>query len=493
MNSWNTKRKLLIDSLLACTFLALVIFAIVYLFVFNTSSKEMADAASEKSVTLKTDDPFVQTVHIQNNTDKGNYSIQYPKTTSKNLNEAVKESITTAKKDFLATHTQSSTLVVDYKFVTHKKLYSFVLLAKVKQGSIFKEQKTYTFIVNSKNKELMALSDIIPNPEKLISILPLIHRNFAELDAVKLYNSQHKKKLALHAAPIHYQQIALSNKNLYFYFNNEQYNKNFDKTTRVAIPLTDIQSSLSTAYKVPVTKKIIKHTNKAEKNITPKKETQSERKEAKNSIEKVQEKTVKMEKKSKVVTIPTKAVALTFDDGPNPKSTLIILDILKKENIKATFFVLGSQAKKYPKIIKRIHDDGHEIGNHSYSHPNLTKLSAKQLATEIDKTNRSIKAATGKNPTVFRPPYGAYNKKVTKAAKLPNVLWTVDTLDWKNHNTKKIIANINAQKGQYSTILMHDIHMTSAKALPTVIKQLKKDHYVFVTSSEMIRIKKNSK
>ena len=115
--------------------------------------------------------------------------------------------------------------------------------------------------------------------------------------------------------------------------------------------------------------------------------------------------------------IGNKSVVLTFDDGPHPSTTPHILDILKKRHLRAAFFVLGLQANKYPDIIKRMHDEGHIIGNHTYGHKNLTQLKPAQIKKEIESTNDLIEKITGERPKFMRPPYGAVNKAVTAAIK----------------------------------------------------------------------------
>lgn len=449
MSQYTAKRKLLIDSLLAYTFLALIIFAIVYIFTFNKSSEKIEAASTEEISIVKTDDAFVQTIRLQKNTNKGNYIIKYPKTKSSKFNKVVKESINELKKEFLNTHSKSSTLYVDYKFIKHKKLYSFVLTQKVEEGTVLSQKNITTFLVDAQNKDLLTLNEIIPTQKKLLHMIPTIQNNFAKNKSVIEYNATHKKKLKIDERPIHFKNIALSNTTLYFFFGRDNYTMTFDKNIRVAVPLSTIQNFLATDLKEPVKKQPVKKSEKY--------------------------------------------VALTFDDGPNPSSTKKILATLKKEKIHATFFILGEHAKQYPIIVKQIYKEGHELGNHSYSHPDLAKLSSDAIEKELTSTAKYIQKASGHKPTVFRPPYGSYNPKVTLQNNLPMVLWTVDTLDWQNHNTKDILANINAQKSNQTIILMHDIHMTSADALPHVIKQLKKDNYTFVTSSEMLAIQKNTK
>ena len=186
-------------------------------------------------------------------------------------------------------------------------------------------------------------------------------------------------------------------------------------------------------------------------------------------------------------TTSTKRVALTFDDGPHPKVTQQILKTLKKYNAKATFFVLGESVEKNPNVLKEVFNAGHEIGNHTYSHPKLTTLTNKQIQTQVESTNKAVKSITGNNPTVFRPPYGSYDKTVSSQLNVPNVLWTVDTLDWKHRDPKKTLQIVKSNVKNGSIILMHDIHQSTADALDSVISTLQKQGYEFVTVSEILK------
>lgn len=183
----------------------------------------------------------------------------------------------------------------------------------------------------------------------------------------------------------------------------------------------------------------------------------------------------------------TKRVALTFDDGPHPKVTQQILKTLKKYDAKATFFVVGDSVKKNPKVLKEVSAAGHEIGNHTFNHVKLTTLSVKQIQSQIQSTDAEVKAVIGHNTTVFRPPYGAYNNNVKGQLKVPNVLWTIDTLDWKHHNPTKTLQIVKANAKNGSIILMHDIHQTTADALDSVLSTLQKQGYEFVTVSELLQ------
>lgn len=186
---------------------------------------------------------------------------------------------------------------------------------------------------------------------------------------------------------------------------------------------------------------------------------------------------------SKVISM--KKIALTFDDGPHPKVTMQILKTLEKYDAKATFFLVGQEVKKYPEIVKATFEAGHEIGNHTYNHSKLTTLPLKQMRLQIQSTDSIIKATIGQNATVFRPPYGAYNKTVINQLNVPLTMWTIDTLDWKHRDPKKTVQAINKQVKNGSIILMHDIHQTTADALETILSTLQKQGYEFVTVSEL--------
>ncbi|MEK3763557.1 polysaccharide deacetylase family protein [Solibacillus sp. FSL K6-4121] len=182
-----------------------------------------------------------------------------------------------------------------------------------------------------------------------------------------------------------------------------------------------------------------------------------------------------------------KKIALTFDDGPHPKVTRQILQTLDKYNAKATFFVIGQEVVKYPEVLKEVYEAGHEIGNHTYNHEKLTTLSQKEVNHQIQSTDELIKSVIGKNATVFRPPYGSYDETVIKQLKVPSVMWTIDTLDWKHRDPEKTALAIEEQVNNGSIILMHDIHQATADALETILIDLQIQGYTFVTVSELLK------
>lgn len=180
-----------------------------------------------------------------------------------------------------------------------------------------------------------------------------------------------------------------------------------------------------------------------------------------------------------------KAVALTFDDGPNPNTTPVALELLKKYNAKATFFMVGKAVAGNEEIIKQVVAEGHQIGNHSWSHPLLTKISLEQAKSQINDTTEALKKASGQDVHIMRPPYGGINATIQAAVDQSFILWDVDTLDWKYRNTASIMKEVRkARPG--SIILMHDIHQTSIDALPTVLQYLTEQSFELVTIDELM-------
>lgn len=186
-----------------------------------------------------------------------------------------------------------------------------------------------------------------------------------------------------------------------------------------------------------------------------------------------------------------KLVALTFDDGPS-EYTSILVDELKKRNIPATFFVLGSEIEKYPDTLKFAYDVGNEIGIHSYKHTLFTKLSDEEISFQISKTKDLIFDITKTTPTLMRVPYGSTNKKIDKILSdnnLKDVLWTVDSLDWKFKNTLKTYNYILKKFKGNDIILMHDSFKTSVNAATLIVDTLQSKCYTFVTVSKFFEIK----
>ena len=181
-----------------------------------------------------------------------------------------------------------------------------------------------------------------------------------------------------------------------------------------------------------------------------------------------------------------KYIALTFDDGPSRKYTPILLDGLKERGVHATFFLMGKNIEGEEDIVKRMSEEGHLIGNHSYEHIQLTKAGAKAVCEAVEHTQEQIEAITGKRPEYIRRPYGDWNEELEEEIGMTPVLWSLDSLDWKLKDTGKIIRQVLKDVKDGDIILLHDIFPSSVEAALELIDILQKEGYVFVTADELL-------
>nr|WP_238480923.1 polysaccharide deacetylase family protein [Desulforadius tongensis] len=187
-------------------------------------------------------------------------------------------------------------------------------------------------------------------------------------------------------------------------------------------------------------------------------------------------------------------VALTFDDIPDPYYTPAILDILNQKNVQATFFVIGNKARNYPEIIKRIVDEGHCLANHSWDHPYLPRLSARDIQDQIVSTGSLLFNITGSRTEFFRPPYGAMNDMVITAANRLGykiVLWSVDSNDWKGYPPERVLQNILGAVKPGAIILQHCGNDGTLKSLDTLIDTLRQRGYDLVTIPQLLQLESN--
>lgn len=191
---------------------------------------------------------------------------------------------------------------------------------------------------------------------------------------------------------------------------------------------------------------------------------------SKNSLQKIISKNIKSQK---IHNSTNRFVALTFDDGPHRSYTDKLVEILKSKNARATFFVLGQNAERYPEIMKNIFLNGNEIASHSYSHPAFSRLSDDEIVLQINKTSDILENIVGVRPNLFRPPYGDFNDKIFEKVDMDFILWSVDSLDWKYRNVNSNFKNTVPYTQDGSIILFHDIHEESINSIPTIIDDLK--------------------
>ena len=185
-------------------------------------------------------------------------------------------------------------------------------------------------------------------------------------------------------------------------------------------------------------------------------------------------------------------IAMTFDDGPSATLTPKLLDILAAHQIKATFFVIGENVAEHPQIVARAAREGHEIGNHSWSHPNFGRMSDDGVRSQVQRTDDAIKSATGSRPTLLRPPYGSITARekrwIHDQFGYQIILWDVDPYDWKRPGPSVVRNRILKETRPGSIVLSHDIHPGTIEAMPSTFDALQAKGFKFVTVSELIRM-----
>ena len=179
-------------------------------------------------------------------------------------------------------------------------------------------------------------------------------------------------------------------------------------------------------------------------------------------------------------------IAITFDDGPSETYTPRLLDGLKERNVKASFFVIGKMAEANPKLIQREKEEGHLIGNHTYNHVDISKISDEEAVSEIRKTNQVIEKVTKENVEYLRAPFGSWKKNLIGRMDVFPVAWSIDPLDWTTENTDEIVNKVVTEVKENDIILMHDCYQGSVDAALRIIDILQKEGYEFVTVDKLI-------
>lgn len=183
-------------------------------------------------------------------------------------------------------------------------------------------------------------------------------------------------------------------------------------------------------------------------------------------------------------------IAMTFDDGPHPANTPRLLDMLRERNIRATFYVVGPNVKRYPNILRRMVAEGHEIGNHTVTHGNLARMSPQRIRMELGEVHNGVLAATGVAPQTMRPPYGALQTQqrdlIRREFGYPTILWNVDPEDWKRPGVGVVTQRLVEGARPGGILLAHDIHAPTITAMPGTLDELLRRGFRFVTVSELI-------
>ncbi|KMY56170.1 hypothetical protein AC623_10380 [Bacillus sp. FJAT-27231] len=344
-------------------------------------------------------------------------------------------------------------------------LYSLVFSAHQYTGGSKRQEAIKTFVVDITQKKILKVTDILEDgKENLDEIRSMVVKQLNGQEDVAFYIIDDLLDEAL--KDHHKWKWSINKQSFILYFDKYEAATSSAGSLKAVIPLEKISPFLKEG--------IVKELNISQQ---PKK----------SAVEQ-NPKQVKLDPNGKYI-------ALTFDDGPNAESTPRVLSALEAHHAVATFFMLGSQVEYYPAVAQQVLSKGHEIGSHTQNHRDLSTLKDVQIQQELGEASRKIEEATGTKPTLMRPPYGAYNDKVKNEAKrngTPIILWSVDSLDWKNRNAKAVTDVILRTIKPGSIVLMHDIHPTTAEALPALLTALEKQGYQFVTVSQLLSLNDHS-
>lgn len=401
-------------------------------------------------------------------------AIHYPEFDNTSLNEAIREYITVSKqqfleevelnKPFLKENIAELNLSFDIYPVINN-IYSIVLSNNSYVSGANGSQSSKVLIVDVDEGRYISQLEIIKDTiENRATIYKILSKEFEQSEEYSIFFFQdYLKQWIDDNHP--FSNLYLNNHSLVFKFDKYQVTAGAAGSPEISIPIDKVKTLFTDEW---IEKLKINIDNMPEKPIVPS-PTPSEGKEPATEVPSNK-----------------KRVALTFDDGPHPVNTVSILKLLEKYEAKATFFMLGNRVDFYPETAKKVADQGHEIGNHTWDHKDLTTLDHEEMIEEINRTITVIKQAIGQEPTAFRPPYGAMNDKVKAASTdLPIVLWSIDTLDWKSHDPEAVLKIVKSNVKDGSIILMHDIHKTTVEAVALVLKYLQDEGYEFVTVSDL--------
>ncbi len=395
----------------------------------------------------------VKTMIRQNEYQK--VAINYPITNYKELDEQIKKDVDhdyqKFQKDTKSLSTPSE-FNLSYTYNILHERYMMITLSTMIQSDALEHTNNsiHTYVLDQKKEKILTLEDFI-SKEELKKIMPLMKEALLSKykDCIEMENFSEMM------APNfdHFSLFTLTEDYLILYYNPEQLTIGYEDIVSIEIPLDKI--GLRIDFERGVFEEEHETISIPEKVIDPNK----------------------------------KVIALTFDDGPS-YYTDQILKLLQKEEVTATFFLIGNKINRYQETVQTMLKNGNEIGNHSFSHKWLTKLDDDDLQEEIILTQDTIKNLTGFTPRVFRPTYGAVNDDLKHQVNLTPIMWTVDSSDWKIKNANTIANRVLESCQDTSIILMHDTHKRSYEALKIIIPSLKEQGYQFVTASELETVKK---
>ncbi|GGG11181.1 peptidoglycan-N-acetylmuramic acid deacetylase PdaC [Lysinibacillus alkalisoli] len=436
-------------------------------FMFSNNNKQEAKMKKEKPNTITTEASSYEGIEIvtdQAKSKKTPYTLQYPKTTNDAFNKEIANHVLKMKRTYLAelekqnntTEEDRPSLTLDVKTLPYKDRYfSFILTNTSYTGNGNEKTSIKTYVFDKETNKPITLQNMLNDNEDYLQLLAEnVNQQLTNDEELKSLMLEDKVALITEPDWKNFERFSISDDALQFYYNEYEITASA-ATPTVSIPLNFVNPILLPDLQSPET---------LSKNI--------------------------LSPPIRELSPDGKYVALTFDDGPEKGVTDRVLDTLDKYNAKATFFLLGNRVQVNPELVKEELKRGHEIGNHSWSHPVLTNLTGEQVQKEVNDTVSVIEQAIGQKPTVFRPPYGAINDAVKSHIDVPVILWSIDTLDWKNRNASQLLPSVQNAMHNRAVILMHDIHPSTADGLDSVLAYLSGQGYEFVTISELEELKR---
>ena len=399
----------------------------------------------------------VKTIVQKNNQMK--IAINYPITKEKRLDQKIQKDVKMRYQNFLEQQKEFVAIAkdaefnIDYTYDIIDQRYMMVVLKTFSNSNLLSSPMNDldTYVFDKKKNKFLTLSDVISPTEnkKVISmILNKLKKQYPDcllIDRVKKLLNQFTK--------IHF---TFDEEQFYFYFEPYEISAGYFDIMMISIPIENLGLTIDI------------------------------------NEGKVEKEWKKIETTTRVIDPNQKSVALTFDDGPSVY-TNELLNILKKYDASGTFFVIGNKVEIYSDTMRRMVQEGNEIGNHSYNHKWLTKVSEQEFLDQINQTQQVIKKVTGFTPRLLRPTYGAMNQSLRKRSELKIIMWDVDTRDWESHDIDHILKKTIQNTKDGSIILMHDTKKQTITILERLLKELKQDDYQFVTVSELDKIKQLQK
>ncbi|MEG2283020.1 MAG: polysaccharide deacetylase family protein [Bacilli bacterium] len=384
--------------------------------------------------------------------------INYPTIGYSKFDRKAENYVNEVYQDFIKEYSQQHSkegkgeLNIDYKYNLVNKRYVNVIFTVFINSPYLAHPITSikTMVFDTKKQKNLSFGDII-SADTLEKLVPTMQTLF--ISEYKDCIFMDKVLSTVTKNFNNYQLFTFTDKELIIYFNPYQVSAGYCNVVRIKLPLKEV------SLKIPIEKEIV---NREVLSFLP---------------------------KSRVIDPTKKVIALTFDDGPS-RYTKDILNILELNKAVGTFFVLGNKVEIYQDVLKKSLLNGNELGNHTYNHKDMNRLSIREIKRQVFETQKIINETTGYIPTCFRPTYGNMTKAIRKSVDLKIILWNLDTRDWAGGSPKKIANRVLMSVRDGSVILMHDTYLRTKEAVGIIVPELKKEGYQFVTIRELEEVKR---